>query len=169
MWYVPHFVTRTLVWILLCLVGWHVHFFHQTIKWIHDSRGWNPNSSWSFTSMGWPWGRNRWLGHPIYHQGQSTLMVITDLQNYQLTKVNNSEIFLVFSECIAGYFLNNGICEVCPVNSIKPTPGNDSNCSPCDGTSAVSNDEHTACGMLIFKNKSAALFRPLAEVLLNWM
>ena len=54
----------------------------------------------------------------------------------------------VLLECAGGFFLNNGMCERCPANSIKPTAGNNTGCSQCDEGSEMANTQQTACGEL---------------------
>ena len=61
---------------------------------------------------------------------------------------NFSYDYLVLLECAAGFFLNNGMCERCPANSIKADPGNETSCSLCDEASEAPNTQQTACGKL---------------------
>ena len=51
--------------------------------------------------------------------------------------------------CKAGYFKSGSSCLPCTGNEIKSTPGDTTDCTadpPCDGTTKVPNDDHTACG-----------------------
>ena len=57
--------------------------------------------------------------------------------------------WLYIAVCNAGFYLNGEQCVVCPGHTIKPLPGNETDCdvdAACDGESAVANDNHTACG-----------------------
>ena len=68
-------------------------------------------------------------------------------------------VILLFVECSAGHFNNDGSCVLCPGNTIKSSPGDDADCnvdSACDGIITVPNLGHTACGKAV-RNRVLAL------------
>ena len=54
--------------------------------------------------------------------------------------------------CNAGFYEKSSDCVACPVNGVKNSPGNDTECDidiMCDGESNVLNAESTACGKIV--------------------